>query len=136
MSDDIPKAQKRTVDDRDHGYDRMTGWFAGRSRNFHHRKLRSRGGLHTAGNLISLNGSGTTGSHGWVHANPEEATYLGLMIPSWVDDPQDVPVKVADVYGRKSWVRLLDSGRVADLTEQQAAAIMLKLGIWTSGQLF
>lgn len=136
MADAIPASVTRLVDDRDLGYDRMHGRFIGRGRNLHHRKLRSRGGKHTAGNLITLAGSGTTGSHGWAHANPDAATHTGFMVPSWVDDPASVPIRLADVRGRIAWHRLLDNGRVVDLTDSAAEAAMRDLGIWQSGELF
>lgn len=71
----------------------------------HHRKLRSRGGADAADNLILACGSGTTGCHGWMHANPAEATLLGFIVPSWAD-PATVPIRHA-LYG---WVLLLPDG--------------------------
>lgn len=66
-------------------------WFPeGRGLDAHHRKLRSRGGLGTLENGISLCGSGTTGCHGWVHANPAESRDCGWMVSSW-DDPAEIP---------------------------------------------
>ena len=51
----------------------------------HHRRPRSHAwaGLHLASNLILLCGSGTTGCHGWVHANPAQAYEEGLLVLSW-----------------------------------------------------
>jgi len=54
----------------------------------HHRKLRSRGGRDTAWNCIWL----CKICHEWVHANPAEATTLGLLVPSW-EDPAGWPVQ-------------------------------------------
>lgn len=64
----------------------------------HHRLLRSRGGTHAPSNLVTLTGTGTTGEHGWVHANPRLATVLGYMVHSW-DDPREVPIFRAAPYG-------------------------------------
>lgn len=64
----------------------------------HHRLLRSQGGTHAPSNLVTLTGSGTTGEHGWVHANPRIATVLGYMVPSW-GDPTQVPIFRVAPYG-------------------------------------
>jgi 5-methylcytosine-specific restriction endonuclease McrA len=61
--------------------------------NFHHRKLRSQSSkatVHNPENIILLCGSGTTGCHGWVHANPSTAYLMGWLVPAWAD-PLDVP---------------------------------------------
>lgn len=71
----------------------------------HHRKLRSRGGADAPENLILACGSGTTGCHGWMHANPAEATALGFIVPTW-RDPAAHPMLHA-LYG---WVWLLPDG--------------------------
>ncbi|MGW5147601.1 HNH endonuclease [Rhodococcus koreensis] len=46
----------------------------------HHRRKRSQGGLWTASNCVALCGSGTTGCHGWVEANPLAAHEVGLWL--------------------------------------------------------
>ncbi len=58
----------------------------------HHRQLRSQGGADTPENRIALHGSGTTGCHGWVHANRAEAEEAGWIVPSY-GDPALVPVR-------------------------------------------
>lgn len=45
----------------------------------HHVRRRSQGGTDTADNLLWVCGSGSTGCHGWIHANPQTATALGLL---------------------------------------------------------
>ena len=77
-----------------------------RAASIHHRKLR-RHGDHAPANLVHLCGSGTTGCHGWVHANPAAALLEGFMCPSW-EDPRLQPVKHAWL-GR---VLLVDDGTV------------------------
>lgn len=57
----------------------------------HHRKLKSRGGESTVENLVLLCGSGTTGCHGWCHANVEVAQHEGWIVHSW-ENPAEVPV--------------------------------------------
>lgn len=64
---------------------------AKRGESVHHRKLRSRGGQHTLDNCVFACGSGTTGCHGWMHANPAEATATGWMVPSWEDPATITP---------------------------------------------
>lgn len=60
----------------------------------HHRKLRSRGGTDSPANLVLLCGSGTTGCHGWVHANPASATEDGWMLGT-KQDPESVAIDSA-----------------------------------------
>jgi hypothetical protein len=77
----VPKSVAKLVDRRDGKCCVRCGAYAeGGSR--HHRLLKSRGGQDTADNLILLCGSGTTGCHGWVHANPSYATEFGYMVSS------------------------------------------------------
>lgn len=73
----------------------------------HHRQFRSRGGSDTVANLVLLCGSGTTGCHGWVHANVKHARAAGFAVDSW-ESPEDVPVQHA-IYG---WVWLDQWGGV------------------------
>lgn len=49
-------------------------------------------------NLVLLCGSGTTGCHGWVHANPRDAQLLGWIIPRWAE-PLEVPVSLMSESG-------------------------------------
>lgn len=60
----------------------------------HHRLPCGRGGENTAENLILLDGSGTTGCHGWVEKNRSAAYKLGYLVESGID-PADKPVAVA-----------------------------------------
>lgn len=60
----------------------------------HHRIPRGRGGENSAENLILLDGSGTTGCHGWTERNRTAAYRLGYLVPTGID-PADVPVAVA-----------------------------------------
>lgn len=65
----------------------------------HHRQYRSRGGEHTAQNLIVL----CMRCHEWVHQNGAKAKELGLAVGAY-SDPNDVPV----LYRGSVW-RLLDA---------------------------
>ncbi len=67
----------------------------------HHRRPRGMGGdkraaTSTAANALLLCGSGTTGCHGWVESNREEAYARGLLVRRH-DDPAAVPVEL--LYG-------------------------------------
>jgi len=48
--------------------------------------------LHKAANLIALCGSGTTGCHGWVESNREQARTFGFLIQR-VESAEEVPFK-------------------------------------------
>jgi hypothetical protein len=137
MSHVITARIQRGVDERDLVNDCMTGVYIGTGRNLHHRKLLSRGGEDTFANLVTLSGSGTTGTHGWVHANPEAATRIGFMVPSWAV-PAEVPIFLADARGRKSWHRLSDGwpAGMLKLTTAEAESIMRRLGVWGGEPLF
>ena len=50
-----------------------------RATHAHHVKTRGRGGSDEPDNLLAL----CTEHHGWVHANPSEATDLGYLKASW-----------------------------------------------------
>ena len=63
----------------------------------HHRKFKSRRGGDEVSNGILLCGSGTTGCHGWCHANPRSARMKGFALESW-ENPRLVPVEHA-LYG-------------------------------------
>ena len=73
----------------------------------HHRRLRSHPfpGLHETANLIWLDGSGTTGCHGWIHAHPAESYQLGYMV-HMSDNPSDIPMRRYD----DKWVLLDNDG--------------------------
>jgi hypothetical protein len=51
-----------------------------RGSNRHEKLPRSRGGLRDEFNTVVLCGSGTTGCHGWVTANPAAAEVEGLYV--------------------------------------------------------
>ncbi|NMM99400.1 HNH endonuclease [Bifidobacterium olomucense] len=77
----------------------------------HHRLKRSQGhgykGLHQAGNLLPLCGSGSDGCHGWVHDQAGQIAYqLGYLVHSW-QSPTQTPV----YYPRHGWQQLDDDGR-------------------------
>lgn len=65
----------------------------------HHRRNRGSGGSSVAAincpsNLISTCGDGTTGCHGWIEHNRNEAERLGFIVRHGVAGPVDVPVWV------------------------------------------
>jgi 5-methylcytosine-specific restriction endonuclease McrA len=54
----------------------------------HHRKLRSQGGRHDPVNLLHVHHA----CHEQIHAHPERAYALGLLVRGWAD-PEAVPVR-------------------------------------------
>ena len=83
----------------------------------HHRKFKSRRGGDEVSNAVLLCGSGTTGCHGWVHANPVSARMAGLALLA-TDNPLLMPVRHA-VYGCDVW---LDDAGNASVTPPRLAA--------------
>lgn len=57
-----------------------------------------------AANGILLCGTGTTGCHGWAHANVLQATEEGLIVSTWAD-PSIMPIMTW-----RGWVRIDDDG--------------------------
>ncbi|MCH9274980.1 HNH endonuclease [Bifidobacterium amazonense] len=72
----------------------------------HHRRLRSHGGvdLNHASNLICLCGSGTTGCHGDVHADPDLAYRHGWLVHAWADPHHSLFTR------RHGWILLDQDG--------------------------
>lgn len=126
----VPAANRALVLLRDGGSDRYDGRGVGEHINVHHRQLRSQGPLHDVGNLVSLYGSGTTGNHGIMHARPEFARRLGFIVPSHVEDPADVPIRLASRYGVKRWTLLDHLGYETHLDPRDVVERMRALGIW------
>lgn len=90
----IPKRVREAVMDRDGGCLRCGSdrWQVA-GLNAHHRKGRLGAGANDPANLVILCGSGTTGCHGWVHANPAEAYRTGWLVRRLgADDPAAIPV--------------------------------------------
>ena len=61
----------------------------------HHRKLRSRGGGHTASNLIAVCHPCHNLASDSIHLNPAMAEQNGWMVGSW-QEPHEVPMKRPD----------------------------------------
>lgn len=75
-------------------------------------------------NLVLLCGSGTTGCHGWVHANPTRAIAVGLIVPTWVRDIALVPVLTVS-----GWRRLHTDGTHEDVIHTVARELMAMAGL-------
>ena len=105
-----PKAVAAAVDRRDGEACVRCGlslaWLPG-SR--HHRQRRQVGG-HRVANLILLCGSGTTGCHGWVHANPQAARDNGWIVSAYVKNVELVPVKRWTPEFGLQWFCIDDAG--------------------------
>ena len=105
------RATRTLVWDRDGG---ACGW-CGRpvyegDHSLQHRRARGMGGTRRAdanspANLVLVCGSATTGCHGHIEANPQEAARRGFRIGQW-QDPSGVPV----LYAGRVWVRLGHAG--------------------------
>lgn len=65
----------------------VAGVCEGRGTNAHHKQMRGQGGKDDPENLLWVCGSGTTGCHGWIHANPTQAIALGLLVSSFDPAP-------------------------------------------------
>lgn len=126
----VPRAVIDIVDARDRLKDRWAGHVIGPGRNLHHRQLRSQGVHHNPGNLVTLSGSGTTGTHGMVHHNRALGQAYGFIVPSWIADPSLVPIRLANVYGVRGWALLADDGTERSITPQAALFAMRTLGVW------
>lgn len=75
---------------------KLPGICQGRATNYQHRKRKShcsRAERWSPANALHVCGSGTTGCHGYIHANPAEAHYEGWEVKSW-DTPETVPVRL------------------------------------------
>lgn len=82
--------------------------------NHHHRKLRSRGGIDCPSNLVFVCGSGVSGCHGWIHANPALATEAG-----WMLGTRQTPEGVAIDSARYGLVFLGTDGQLYGLTPDE-----------------
>lgn len=86
---------------------------AGVPYSIHHRRTAGMGGSkdpasHAPSNLLLLDGSGTTGCHGWVTTHFAESFETGLVVSRW-QNPAEIPVLVFMHAPRK--VLLDDNGR-------------------------
>jgi hypothetical protein len=121
-----PITVTRVVDDRDE----RCCWMCGESMYItsgsrHHRQRRAVGG-HRVSVLILLCGSGTTGCHGWVHANPNKARARGYIIPTWVHDPEEVPIQDGVT---KEWFLLKDDGTKEPIIFAVAQELLAAFGM-------
>ena len=100
----------------------------------HHRQRRRVGG-HTTENLVLLCGSGTTGCHGWVHANPAAARAAGYIVPAnGRATPADIPVLywapgVASNFADHVWYDLDGSGGRERRSEVEALEVLAVFGL-------
>jgi hypothetical protein len=91
----IPREVRELVDGRDGGRCQRCGTYTS-NRSRHHRKSKGMGGsklFDTPQNIVTLCGSGTTGCHGWVESNRDEAYDLGWLVRrNGRQDPADVHI--------------------------------------------
>jgi hypothetical protein len=108
--------------------------------NLQHRRARAAGGrgagspINMPENLIALDGSGTTGCHGWITEHPEEARTFGWEVSSnaTVYGPEDVPFLGRDEHGAEQWYWLEGFDRIP-VPEGTALMRMVSLGIREDG---
>lgn len=90
------------------GVDTSSGWYS-----LQHRRARQMGGTsrpeaNLAANLVLVHGTGTTGCHGEIEANPVLAAERGFRLTQ-EQQPDQCPIQVAGITGRR-WVRLDNDG--------------------------
>lgn len=90
MATKAEKDARRLVRQRSGGICEVCG--VQRATNFQHRKNRSQGGRWLAANGLDVCGSGTTGCHGFIHANPAKSYEAGWSVKS-TGNEVTVPVK-------------------------------------------
>lgn len=73
----------------------------------HHRKKKSQGGPWDPSNCVMLCGHGTTGCHGWVEHNPDDAEREGFHVRPWGD-----PATLAIDYRDRGWAWLTEDGGI------------------------
>lgn len=126
----VPKAVSTVVDSRD-GYAcvRCGLSLSVTSGSRHHRQRRQVGG-HRVSNLVLLCGSGTTGCHGWVHANPQAARDAGWIVAANGSlNPELVPVKRWTAEFGLQWHCLDDAGAAWILNPEAARKRFAFLGL-------
>lgn len=94
---------------------------AARATNAQHRKNRSQGGDWSLSNLLDVCGSGTTGCHGYIHANPSESYASGWSVRQSMN-PRDMPAFLRTPYGY-GYVWLHNDG-TTDLVEITPALLV------------
>lgn len=97
-------------------------WVEGQLGSLHHRKLKGRAtprhDYDRVENLVVLCGTGTTGCHGWCHAEPKTAHEAGWVCWSW-ENPAERPCRTL----HNTLLMLLEDG----------SAVEDDLGSWGDG---
>ena len=78
----------------------------------HHRILGDRANMRAA-NLLTLCGSGTTGCHGWVHANPKQARADGYIVSKHTRVALELAPVLYHQPGREGWFVIDDDLNLA-----------------------
>lgn len=108
----MPRAVAELVRWRDRDRCRRCGTYTPGG-SLHHRQGRGGPNPHRAAAVILLCGSGTTGCHGYVHANPAESYANGWMVRRLgVQRCEDVPILTQD-----GWMQFHPDGTATPWTE-------------------
>ena len=110
MTAHFPESRgRRIVYERSGGLCEVTGGH--RADSWSHRVAKGRGGLWSPSNGLHVQGSGTTGVHGWLEAHPKWAAEGGWHIRRDPRPPTEVPVfLVTPLQSLGAWHLLLDDG--------------------------
>jgi hypothetical protein len=90
MATKVEQIARRLVRERSGGMCEVCG--VRPATNFQHRKNRSQGGQWSAANGLDVCGSGTTGCHGFIHANPAKSYAAGWSVKGAFDE-SSMPVR-------------------------------------------
>lgn len=104
----------------------IPGVCLGRGTTMHHR--RKPGRVWSAANLLHLCGSGTTGCHGWIEANPKSSREYGWWIFTGDGEPDMVLVFLRAHTGSK-WYLLDDEGSRAGVSSTFAVQFTDTVGV-------
>lgn len=108
----------------------IKGQCLGRATNYQHRKNKSqcsKAELWLSSNGLHVCGTGTTGCHGYIHANPAKSYSYGWSCRQALD-PRQMPVERRGV-----WVHLDDDGGVEPVSDVGLVELSQLLGYGVEG---
>jgi hypothetical protein len=112
-----PKLRAKILERDGYACSRCLRLLEGNYYSLHHRLPRGRGGKHTAANLVTVCGSGTSpGCHSWIETHRREATEQGWLVHSGMD-PARIPIFRSGVWlqpSEGSWEPVEGDGGLMD----------------------